>query len=387
MLFLYRFICGYLEIVFYGEFPEKMLNICAKNSITLWGSKYVKGKIFSKITIADFLKLRLFLKGTKIRVHIIKKHGLPFIIKRYKRRMGIYFGFIIFALALYFLSQHIWIIEVEGNKKLSETEVLNICYSMGIKEGILSNKINPKIMAQEILLKTDKLSWASLNIEGSKLVVNVSETKKKEGATSPTNLKARHDGVITHLDITSGNCVVKIGDTVKKGDLLVSGIIEGASGTRFVEAKGSVIAETEIEINLSEKFKQYVCFKTGKVKVKKVISFFGLKIPLYLGKEKGDYESIQKVKTLKVFDKKLPIVIYTKKFIFFKKSGVTYSKSQLENILNKKLLKELEKEKIYDYTLKNKEFFANSNEVQLKAQIITKKDITKSENLIINIGN
>lgn len=386
MLFLYRFICGYLEIVFYGEYPEKVLNLCAKNRITLWNSKYKSGKIFTKIMVADFLKLPNLIKNTGIRCHIIKKHGLPFFIKRYKKRMGMVVGIFLFVGILYFLSQHIWIIEVTGNKKVSDIEILKYCYSMGIKGGMSANKINAKIMAQELLLKTDKLSWASFNIEGSKLVVNVSETKKNNGSYNPTNLKATADGIITHLDVTSGNCVVKLGDTVKKGDLLVSGIIEGANGTRFVESKGLVVAETEFEITVTEDFKQNIYFKTGKEKVKKVISFFEFKIPLYLGKEKGSFSTKLNIKHLKMFGKKLPIVIYSKRFTFLKPQEITYNEKQLENLLKKQLNEKIKNQDLKDFQIKNTEISVSKEKMQLKAQIIAKKDITKSENLIINIG-
>ena len=45
------------------------------------------------------------------------------------------------------------------------------------------------------------------------------------------------------MDITSGTSVVSVGQAVKKGDLLVSGIIETADVTRFVNSRGKVYAK------------------------------------------------------------------------------------------------------------------------------------------------
>ena len=67
---------------------------------------------------------------------------------------------------------------------------------------------------------------------------------------------ATADGIIKKMDIVSGNSVVKVGQAVKKGDLLVSGIIETVDGTRFVKSKGTVLATSEKEITLRENFKQ-----------------------------------------------------------------------------------------------------------------------------------
>ena len=50
---------------------------------------------------------------------------------------------------------------------------MDICSDMGIEIGTKKSKINPKQQRQVLLLKAEELSWASLNIEGSKLTINV----------------------------------------------------------------------------------------------------------------------------------------------------------------------------------------------------------------------
>ena len=69
----------------------------------------------------------------------------------------------------------------------------------------------------------------------------------------PTNLKAAADGIIKRIDVTSGNCIVKVGDTVAKGDILVSGMEERADGTKFVHSAGRVTAVIEREVTVTAK--------------------------------------------------------------------------------------------------------------------------------------
>ena len=59
MVWLYRYFFGSLFLKFYGEFPEKILNLCALNGITLWNSKAVDGGIVANICLRDFFYLIL----------------------------------------------------------------------------------------------------------------------------------------------------------------------------------------------------------------------------------------------------------------------------------------------------------------------------------------
>ena len=378
MLFLYRFFCGVLTVEFYGVYPEKVLNLCAKNKISIWSARFINQRICCKIAVKDFLKLPAILRKSGIRVHIIEKSGFPFFFKKYNRRFGFFTGIVLFFVFLYTMSGYVWIIDVEGNSKVKTADILTACEEIGIKTGVKIDKIAPKPDAQELLLKLDGLAWASLNIEGCRLTVNVTEVKKKAADNSvATNLKATADGIITHIDVTSGNCIVKVGDVVKKGDLLVSGVIENESQTRFVHSAGKIIASAETAVTLEERLKKQVSYPTGEVKTRSVLEFFGIKIPLYLGSVKGDYTAQSTVKTARLFSQNLPVKLYTKKFTLTRKTTVEYSYEEAIANLEKRLSKK------YNGTVKHKELIKTENMVLLSAVLIEKKNIAESENINI----
>lgn len=382
MLFLYRFFCGVLELEFYGVYPEKVLTLCAKNRISLWSGQYKNRKIRCFIAVKDFLKLPKILRGSGIRVHILRKKGFPFFIKKYKARFGIVAGFILLFAFLQIMSGYIWIIDVVGNQSVSEKSIISACEELGIKVGTRSSNIDTKNDAQNLLLKLDTLAWGSLNIEGCKLTVNVTEiTKKEQDNSVATNLKASADGIITHIDVTSGNCVVKVGEPVFKGDILVSGIIENLNGTKFVHSAGVIEAQTNEEVSFSEDFIQKLRIPSGKVKTKTVLEVFGLKIPLYIGKEKGFFETQSQTETIKLFSQNIPIKLYKKRFVFENEIERKYTYEQLCKKLEERLNKE------YASGVKEKNFIKNDRGVTLKAVISEKKNIAISENIIFNIGN
>ncbi len=378
MLFLYRFFCGVLTVEFFGIYPEKLLNLCAKNGISIWSARFVKRKIRCNITVKDFLKLPKILRKSGIRVHIVEKRGFPFFMKKYKKRMGFFTGLVLCLAFLQVMSGRVWVIEVVGTQKTKEEEIIKICEELGIKTGIAKNKVDSKNNAQELLLKNDKLAWASLNIEGSCLTVNVTEvTEKGEDNSVPTNLKAAADGIITHIDVTSGNCVVRVGEVVKKGDLLVSGIIENAGGTRFVHSIGQIIATTETEVLLEERLKKEVSCPTGKIKKKSVLEIYGIKIPLYIGGEVDAYSSKTKVFKARLFSQRLPLKLYTKSFIFERKETVVLSTEKAIENLEKRLSRE------YKGTVKKKEFIETVDGIRLRAIVSDKRNIAQSEEILL----
>ena len=54
MVWIWRFILGYLKIEVIGENVEQILNLAAANKINLWNLKYVKGKIYGNILIKNY---------------------------------------------------------------------------------------------------------------------------------------------------------------------------------------------------------------------------------------------------------------------------------------------------------------------------------------------
>ena len=388
VVWLYRFIFGRLSIKFYGDFPEKALNLCAENGITLWNSKFKEGSIIANITVKDFYILRYILKGKGVRIHILHKSGLPFIINRYKRRPGLIIGAIVFIVILQILSGFVWVIDIEGNSGTKTEDILKACEKIGIKTGMRVSDVHSKIQREKLLLELDSLSWAALNVEGSRLTINVTETKKeKKEEKKPCNLKAKSDGIIKKIDVTSGNSVVSVGDAVKKGDILVSGIIENVGGTRFVYSKGTVIAEVEKTFTLKEKYKKTVYSENGKNKTKEVLEVFGLKIPFFLGSETGTYKEIADIKNYKFFGKSLPIKLYKKQFIYTEKTEITRDKERLAEILTEEMNKVIKKEKGENLKIMDKKFTYQPDGVSLEFKLKSYENIAYCDYLLINAGN
>ena len=181
--------------------------------------------------------------------------------------------------------------------------------------------------------------------------------------------------------------MVKAGDTVKKGDLLVSGVIENESAVKFVHSIGKIEAKTQREIIVSADYVKKEKVKTGKIIKKRVVDFFGLKIPLYLGCVNKDYESKFDTKKLKLFGSELPLKIYTRTFELMEERTEKLNKKQLENELLGLFEEKVKVEKIGDFEVENREFDEIQGGMRLKTVISASEDIATEDFLLFNTGN
>lgn len=387
MLWLYRYIKGYLLIKISGANAYELINMASFNKTPIFWCKYVKGDVLGYMTIENFKHLRKHKRGIKCKVKILKKYGLPFIISRYKNRYGILLGFIIFFIFLEFMSGFIWNIDVRGNSKISDNEILTVCKEMGIKEGTKKSKINTIYSAQQLLLKNENLAWASLNIETCNLTVNVTEVKKKEQGKKFSNLIARDDGVVEKIDVTSGNVLVRVGQEVKEGDVLVSGIIEKADETLFVASKGKIFIKQTKEFTYKEKYAQEKVVLKGKDINVKHFNIFGIKIPLTLKNVSKCKEVKKEQKPLEIFNKKLPLTLINLKYKEQEKAKLEFSEIELLEKIDKRCQKDIEKLDAVSVVENNVTSKSSVDYLTVTKTFTIVRDIGRTEEIIIDSNN
>lgn len=380
---------GYLIIEIDAENGEHILNKAQAEKIHIWNLKCKRGKITGNIGIKDFIKLRAIKRGIKCKIKILNKKGVIFYTNKYKNRLGILFGVVLFFVILSILSNFVWIINVEGNKSIGYNDIIKSCKKIGIHEGIPKSKINNKYDAQRLQLIQEGVSWCSLNVEGSVLTVNLSEkaVTDKEKRKSPSNLKASLDGKIKKINISSGASVVKVGDIVARGDLLVSGINQNLSSSVFVYSEGKIIAETKRTFSAEGEYVQKVEENTDKCINRYSIELFNLKLPLYFGNIKAKNLYSCDVKNLKLFGKKIPIKTATEHFEILKQKTVKYDSSALEKLLLDDIEMQVEKIDFISINETSKEVITTDKGMLLKIEYLCEENIAVQDKILLHTEN
>ncbi len=359
---LLRLILGYLDIEITGEFNERMLNLFAINKINVWNISKTEDKIYVSIKVNDFKKVRKIRRKTGIKASVITRHGLPFVLAQYHLRYGFFVGMVLYFAILYFLSLFVWQISVVGNYNVATDSILAVCEELGLKKGAFKKNINSHNLRDKLLLNCDSLAWASINIEGSTITVNVSEIKNSGMESSFCNIVSDYNGVIKNILVQKGTAAVKNGDAVQKGDLLISGVVEMAGQSHFTNASGVVSAEVEEKISVSVSKRGIAKNYINNGYSKFALDFFGIKLPLYLGGELREHDAEQKIFPLYLFGKEMPITLYRLDVYPFHTYYFDKSDSEINNETELMFKNELVNKGITEYKLVNTENFVSEDE-------------------------
>lgn len=287
---LLRLLLGYVEFQATGGFPERFLNLCNINGITLWNVQNDGVKVKACTPIKAYRNIRKPAHKSGMKVKITRKRGLPFFVKYNKARVGVLIGAFVSVVLLFLSSCVLWDVEVTGNTKIKNEELLESLSVYDVRVGSVKSEIDTKSVESQLLKEYPELSWASINIFGMKAVLEVKENKDMPEIIDdniPMNIVAKKDGRIILVNGYSGTNVVKEKDVVLSGDLLISGIKINQDGSeRAVRAKGKVFAETTT--NLSAEISRFQEVKViSETDIRHKMYVLGVEIPLWV-KCKGD---------------------------------------------------------------------------------------------------
>ena len=255
-LWLWQILRGYVTIEVTGFSVERFINMAAHKGIYLWDVSYTPTGVRMNVSIKGFRQLRECARKTKCKFRIREKNGMPFVIHRYRKRKVLIGGLLFFIAFVYFLSCFVWLIDIKGNNRIGTDQLLAFCAGEGLHIGAFKYKINNKQLKTDLMNNFHDISWLDIHIKGTRAVIQLTETipaPQVIDKSTPCNIVAAKDGLITSIVTGAGKPLVKQDDVVRKGDVLVSGVFvtEGDNGsiTTRVHAYSEVWAKMYNEIN------------------------------------------------------------------------------------------------------------------------------------------
>ncbi len=293
MLFtrFFYYMRGYLLIKVTGNYPERFLNVCAKRRILIWDVFPCSQTVLRcRISNRGFRLLPPIARKTGVRIKIIKKCGLSELLKRGKKRKWFVGGMIGFLLVLVVMNQFIWKIEIVGCETVSAASIKTCLEECGLKIGAFRPFLDEKKLQTKMLVRMSELSWIWVNKSGSKVIVQVKERIPKPeifDTDAFSNVVASKDCLIESMIVKSGVPMVKIGDTVRQGDILISGLILSEKGVepRKVQCEAEIYGRVWYEKTRAFSLWQPKKNETGRKEKKIVLRLFGHRIPLYIKDE------------------------------------------------------------------------------------------------------
>ena len=231
-----------------------------------------------------------------------------------RKNYGFIIGFIVSALFLLFTSSLVWDVRISGNEILSDYDVEESLRDLGLGIGSRWSKIDNSDIETELLSLNPNIAWISVNRRGTVAYVEIieSENVDKNVAISRgySNVVADFDGVIEEITVKEGVAAVKVGDVVRSGDILISGIIENEQGVNFCHASGHIRAASSMDITaeIAEKSIRKTVSRSRLAELRVRIFNFSINIFKNYRNSEIECDIIEEIREFALFDSyRLPI--------------------------------------------------------------------------------
>ncbi|MBP8819451.1 MAG: sporulation protein YqfD [Syntrophomonadaceae bacterium] len=252
---------GTIKVALKGKNQEKIINMASSRGIYIWDIKKNGDDLNFKVRTSGLKALQSISEENDYELDVREKQGLPFYRNLFRRRMGFFTGALIFILALYIMSSFVWFVEVDGNKKVESSKILLTAAKHGVYQGAAKWNFSRIEVEEAMLRDLGELSYVKLDIRGVKARIQVVEKiLPKTDISGPCHIVATRDGVIEEVLALDGQANVKPGDVVKKGDILISGVV-------FPE-KSPYIVNNDEEEKEEEQEEPYTVRARGQVKAR-----------------------------------------------------------------------------------------------------------------------
>jgi similar to stage IV sporulation protein len=304
---------GYVTLALTGEQIEKFLNLATEQQLMIWDIKFKEAhKAEFTIVLQHFFRLRPLLRQTSCKIHVLARFGAPFFMDKLGSRKFLVAGILLFAILLFLMSSVIWQVKIVGNDQIKTAYILEQAKKQGIHPWQWKFKLkNTAILSRNLHRQLPNTSWVGIQMKGTYLTIEIVESALPEAKPllNPRHLVASTNAVITKIYAEKGKPMVKINAYVRKGDVLISGLIGSEANQQVVVAKGTVTGQvwytSKIEVPLSLSQNTY----TGE-SAKRFYLVFGdraLQITGYRQKKLESYTKQVERKSLQWYQWALPL--------------------------------------------------------------------------------
>lgn len=346
-LWILRWFYGSVAFRAEGKHPEHFINAVARSQARLWDVKCKGTVLTARVACADYFSLRPLARRSGMRLRVQRRSGLPFYLRHLRRRPGMVLGAVLFFAVIQCLSLFVWDVQVEGNSLLSREQVLAAAEEMGLKPGTLKRNINLQLVEQGSLARLPEVSWLAVNISGGRADIRLNERDMAPymvPENEPCNIKARCAGQILQLEAHTGTAMVKEGDGVVEGQLLISAIVEDIHGGSMLKhAAGKVYASVKRTFAAEVPFEQTVTQSVGDPIRRNRLGLFGLDFPVNAAEVPAEgYACEREAKQFVLFGSTLPVFWYTESWTKQQVNTTVLTKEEAEEKAREELQRQID---------------------------------------------
>lgn len=231
---------------------DNLINTARKRKIALFNlKKYHNKRLIVSVSFNQSQNFFAIAKELCYNIKKVRDGGKAKALLSLYRSLGVVFGCIIFIAATVYFDGLLFGITYTGGGSIYKGEVEEYLTSIGIERFTRFKNVDLQRLEDGVLSSNQHLSFVSCKKVGSRLVIDL-ELKKEDVKTLDGNVYAmisNVDGVVDSVKVYRGTAQVEVGQTVKKGDLLVDGVALIKEQTVKINVLASITIICQAEFN------------------------------------------------------------------------------------------------------------------------------------------
>jgi similar to stage IV sporulation protein len=303
--------------------------------------------------VAQVSMVRPIVRKSGCRLRIVRKSGIAFWPNRIKQHLFFLVGAFVFIATILGLSAKVWQIDIEGKSTIPHIQVMNYAKQDGLFVGQWKQRLlAPDQLAETLQKQLPQAAWIGIRYAGTHAHIQIVDRVIQKPAVTkhPQHIVATHDAIVTQISATKGTPLVHVHDVVKRGDILISGVVGDDEHQIRVPAEGTVrglVWYTEtVELPITIKDERL----TGRFLDQTFLPVFKWewKLKGYRQKPFKQYKTIRETSQVKLFQIPLPLKIvhqrqWQVKHVIRKRTLVEVRKSALD-LANQAMVRSLDKD-------------------------------------------
>lgn len=237
---------GTVRLELTGADPEKTLRMLSRE-IRLEEIDRVSDLVM-EFTVSRWeqTKVEAAAKRNGDKLRILRCAGFPEVLRSWRRAPVIVMTVLALLFASVLIPSRILFIRVEGNGSIPTRLILEQAEACGLYFGVSRGELRSEQIKNRLLGAVPELSWVGVNTSGCVATISVRERQIEPDTEEPVpgNIVAIKDAVVTDLTATAGTPLVKTGEAVKAGQVLISGYTDLGLCTHVEAADGEVYGLT-----------------------------------------------------------------------------------------------------------------------------------------------
>lgn len=291
---LWQLFLGYGEVELKGMGLERALTQLERAGVTLWHIRRVdRLTITCRVPMQQKRLCRKAAAELSCQAAWRSEHGLPGFVHRLLQRRALMAGLALLVVGSLVSVQFVWRVEIKGvDDPQRIQEICQLIDDNGYGPGTWWHTLELKEIERQLILQMPDAAGLVANRTGTTLeleVIPAVPAPELFTPGEPCDIVAKEDGVILSVTALEGVAKVQAGQTVKKGDVLISGnIIREEGENRAVQARGEVMATVNITGSHTVPMVTEEPVPQGDAYTTRVLQLAGWQVPLESAPAEGD---------------------------------------------------------------------------------------------------